>query len=400
MEEVGQTFTVPVISHRVPVINPRVLIQNVENVTVRIVEETRRWQCYTNTRGFYREFNIFMTKYPDFKELMQFIFPRQFPSEPPVSELTSTNKFIGNPTLLELIRSLGNDEMNVNDRHSKLTEIITHCRFDERICHIASLAQNILKESQVVKVEFIAFPGKFAYYEFDGYRKNKYMPIVEGFENLLRPEITSSGEMKSILPDMYTLEQITEINYWINHSMLSIYLMQPEIIRSVITNPFVGNEATWRNIAEMFNNQYEVLHSAAKPIDEELTVYRGSPHFKPYSVRYHSIFATSKDPEVAGKFSKANNSKANNNNYNNKFLKVIKLPIGTRVLDLSVINSEEQEVLVFPKAVGLNMVIERVSARNSYRYRIRNVNEERNRNLPRSRRGRRGGSRRYTRRRR
>jgi hypothetical protein len=397
MAEVGQTITVSVFSSRTPSYREG-------NIKVRIVETSPcRWEvAESGITKFDRAFNNYMIIYPDFKELMQFIFPRQFPSEPPVSELKPTNKFIGNPTLLELIRSLGNDEMNTNDRHSKLVEIFTNSRFDSQIKDIARLGYATLKASQVVKVEFIEFPGKFAYYVLNGCRIDTPRLLAQDYRNTFSPIITKSGEMNSTLPDMYTLEQITEINYWITHGMLSIYLIRPDIVRSVITNPFVGNEATWRNIAESFNKQYEVLHSIAKPIDKELTVYRGSPHFKPYSVRLHAIFATSKVPEVANRFVSGLNVNTHESNAPNA--KEIKLPIGTRVLDLSDINVDEQEVLVFPNTVGSNMVIELVSTKatagNRNTYHIRNVNEERNRNLPRSRRGRRGGSRRYTRRRR
>jgi ankyrin repeat protein len=324
----------------------------------------------------------------ELQETLHYLFPSFYPEKEPITALSDTNSFRTKPELLGLLQLLNNDSLDIETRRLTLREIckLPLAKNDTRILEIIYLANQILKPLQIIKVKFLESDTYAFYQAYDCSRSQNLIqfisaPFIEGGDGPERDGIVpllgfGVGTYKSILPDLYNLEQITEINSWTCHGLLSLYLGIPGIVQSVCTNPFVGNTKLWDHAEDMMKRQFEILYSASKTLETELTVYRGSPHFKPYPIRRHSIFASSKSGYVANTFARPGKAK------------IIKLPPGTRVLDISNINKKEKEVLIFPPATDSNLVIEPIEIRNNNKrntYRFRNPTNG-NRNLPRERR--------------
>ncbi len=381
---------------------------------------------------FYNYLEHIKNHNPEVKQTLHYLFPTLFPSEEPIS-LPEGNVFRSKSELLELLRSL-NADMDITARREKLLEIYNYVNpgtldkeIEEnkqvlRLIRLVSKARHLIKPSQVINVRItddlsayssgkyyssaynnsgnavpIPLGDVYAYYVAHNCSPDDIHFIAEGYDidsidGVFPVQHNTEDEniIKSTLPNKYTLEQITEINSWITHGLLSIYLIRPDIVHSVCTNPFVGNAKFWAHVQAMMEHQFTILHSLTVPISNTLVVYRGSTFFPSHDVRRRSIFATSLNETVANNFAGKND-----------IAKLVIIPPGTRILDLSHINQTEKEILIFPYERDANMVIEpleiinRSNRSNSSNrsknknkrntYRIRNITN-RNRNLPRSRR--------------
>jgi hypothetical protein len=343
----------------------------------------------------------------DFKDFFQFVF-----SNGNIENLSDTNKYKPYDKVIEFLSAIKYAE-DVTRRRDLLIQLLKltpeECPLELK--KLFGLAFDVIKKSQVIEVEFNNYPGTTAYYIAHDCLKDKLVYLASSVSveypgqtnedkgdglipNKHKPVGKEQNEIKSTLPTKFTLDEITEINSWLSYGSLSIYLINPEFIKKICINPLIGDESFWNKTKKMLDKQFQILYNLSKPAVADLEVFRGSRHFsnKPYRVR--SIFSTSTNSMVANLFAGGD-----------KDGKKIIIPAGTRILDLTMINKKEKEILIFPANLDTNMIIEKVAnanpedPANRNTYRIRNANVNRNRNIVRSRKGRRSNRRRQTRRR-
>jgi hypothetical protein len=314
------------------------------------------------------------------KEVLHYSLPSLFPTESPIEAISEENPLKSNMAHWEQLKQLNDPRMDIMSRRAKLGELSTIID-TVAILELISLSYKMIKLSQTVKVEFPTI-GKFGYYVLHNCSINEPINIADSYifqednhENIFNispfaPQISNVDGvdvLKSELPD-YSLPQISAINSWITHGLLSVFFRNSDFLKSICTNPFIGNEDFWGYIQDMMQRQFIILYSASKPLAADTLLYRGSPEFKEEPVRKRTIIATSKQPNVANLFSMLEESLA----------KKIIVPAGTHVIDLSPINMREEEVLIFPSGDS-NLLIEPLellrnkTKRNTYR--IRNINK-------------------------
>jgi hypothetical protein len=293
--------------------------------------------------------------------------------------LHSMFKMFNKPTSMKRFKR----NIGINRRRIILNELINDPDCPGDLKTIFESAYDVIKKSQIIKVEYIGFPAAYAYYVAHDCSNKLFLvaenlsleypnPIADEYEDGIVPIIdTIRRRITSRLPDVYSLEQITEINSWLTHGMLSAYLFDPGWLKEICVHPLIGgNEVFWYGIGHMMEKQYQILFNLTKPLETEIIVYRGSPHYKSYPSRQLSVFATSTNEFVANGFG----GKA----------KIVNLPAGTRVLDLTNINKKEREILVFPNTKNANLIIEPLNiegneTKKRFTYRIRNpMNQNRN----------------------
>ena len=322
---------------------------------------------------------------PILKEVLHYSLPSLFPTESPIDSISDVNPLKSKMAHWEQLKVLNDNSMNIISRRAKLVEL-SNIIDSVDILELLRLSYDMIKPSQVIKFEFIGH-DKFGYYELYDCNIKRRKVIADRYISQLIEANDDDGEclvedspvlhqlrvvngvevLRSEMPDLYSLPQISAINSWITHGLLSTFLMRREFLQSICTNPFIGNEDFWGYVQHMMQSQYSLLYSASKPLEADTILYRGSPHFKEDPVRMRTVIATSKIPEVANFFS-----------FSSSLGKKIIVPAGTHALDLSIINVKEKEVLIFPSDDS-NLLIEPVELlRNNKKrntYRIRNVNK-------------------------
>jgi hypothetical protein len=316
---------------------------------------------------------------PHYKEMLQYLFPSLFPTEAPIDVVSDDNPFKRKIEFLEPLKELNDPGLDIKQRKEILTNATPYFYQFEELC---KRALNVIKQSQVIKVEYIGY-GSYGYYILHDCSINKPKHIAENYLfsqggkqlSPLAPQIdygnVGAQVIVSELPTKYSLPQITEINSWITHGLLAKYQTHPDYFKSICTNPLIGNEAFWEYVNTMMQEQFRILYSLSVPLTEELIVYRGSPYFPVERILQHSIIATSKDPAIANDFENGVPSKE------------IHLPIHTRILDLSELNIYEQEIIIMPE-VGSYLTIEprdTTAANIRKQYTIRSYNNVRNKNV-------------------
>lgn len=330
------------------------------NGDIKVLPDENKYKTYAEIYNLHRIFN---KKYDGFKILGM------------KSSCSAANKKCASP--YSMVASAG-----INLRRNGLIKLISDSVCPDDLKNLFRYAYDVFKKSQIIKVQYIDYhPYSYAYYVAHNCSSDKLVliaenlvleypnPIADEHEDGIVP-VEHLDRIISRLPDMYSLEQITEINSWLTHGMLSTYLLNPGMVQDICTHPLIGNDFVWHETAALLEKQYQILFDLAKPLETDIHVYRGSPHYKSHPIRIHSVFATSTNEFVANGFG----GKA----------KIVKLPAGTRVLDLTRINKKEREILVFPSTKESNLIIEPVNVEGNERnkrftYRIRNpMNTNRN----------------------
>lgn len=337
---------------------------------------------------YYKSLKDDLLKYPELKDVMEYILPTLFPPSEPIHTLKDTNPLKLYQDRFDILKQLNNPDVDIIGRRAAIVRFLNSFDFyDRRIPALTKLKRflvnthYVIKQSQFINVEFKSAPGIFAYYElhncstkypvncFGGYafsenETSTYIPFIDPV----------GGMITSKLPETYSMEHVAAMNSWITHGLLSLYLLFPTMIENVCTNPFIGNKAFWEYAQGFMQNQYRVLRSLAKPTTGDMKLYRTSPHFKNYPVRMQTILATSINSKIANEFGGSKEPFG---------AKRIHIPAGTFILDLTELNVQEKEVLVFPQ--NTNLVIEPMNVDPSEpkrkRYTIRNFNNVRNKNM-------------------
>jgi hypothetical protein len=343
-----------------------------------------------------------MSIIPELKEVMEYILPTLFPPSAPIHDLSDENTLKIYKDTLNILKQLNDPDIDILGRRSIIKHFMDQVDEDndENVRRIPILTKlkrflshtyQVVKQSQFIKVEFKTTPGVFAYYELQ-FCSTEY-PVNSFGRFAFSKDLTESSplvpfidpktnKITSHLPETYSMEQVAAIHSWISQGLLSLYLLFPETVETVCTNKFIGNADFFEYTQRFMQHQYHVLRSMAKPIDHPMKLYRLSPHFKDYPVRMQTIIATSINAtqantfEGSGEFYKKEPFSA----------KLIQVPAGTLILDLTHINIGEKEVIIFPK--NTNLVIE--PTRNEEKdpvepkrnqYTIRNYNNVRNKNV-------------------
>lgn len=324
-----------------------------------------------------------------FKEALHYALPSMFPTLPPIGSISDGNPLKLFQAEFDALKVLNSPGLRIQERRAKVVELMYTVTHDE-IRELLDLSSKISKPTQIIKVLYLHNnpDSKFGYYalydcgtgqivqiadayasisEFD-YNDDETITEVSPLLPLLIPGAVGRGTrtMHSELPDLYTLPEITAINSWITHGLLSTYLMRPDYLQSICTNPLVGDIEFWGYVRSMMEEQFRNLYSASKPLDKQMILYRGSPHFANHPVSMRTIMATSTVNKVANRFNQK------------KLARRIVVPAGTHVIDLSDLNILEKEVLILPSrdklAIEPLFLSPNYSIRNKYR--IRNANEE------------------------
>jgi hypothetical protein len=319
-----------------------------------------RWEMTASALSMlWNELQTVVSKDPELNELFHFLYPTYYVSETPIVALSEHNVFRNNPILLDALRMLMTDDLDIEARRAKLADISSFPDLDVRIARLLLFAYDLLNPRQVLKVKRDS--GNILYCDVS--INGRVTPLIE----------------KKELVESVTLEQFVEIHSWIVNDLLALYISHPHKVQSICTHPFVGNTAFMNYIQRLMEHQYIVFLSMSTVTDSELIVYRGSPHFKQYAIRRRAFISTSNDKNAANEFAETDER-----------AKKIIIPPGTRILDLSELNFlGEREIIIFPFTADSNLVIEPVAIAQTrgkrQTYRIRNPTDA-NRNLPRSRR--------------
>jgi hypothetical protein len=323
------------------------------------------------------------------KEVLHYAFPSLFPTEAPIASISDENPLKAEERAWDLLKTLNTPGLNIIERRAKLSELMRTIA-NEDIVELLQLSHNIIKPTQIIKVKFQNNNPdyKFGYYVLydcstnwvvhiaDQYSVISELDEEEDVENILAISIQvpylikEPGEtrikIKSELPDIYSINEIAAINSWITHGLLSTYLMRPEYLKSICTNPIVGDEEFWDYARTTMEEQFASLYSASKVLAEELILYRGSPHFVNYPVSLRTVLATSTVNRLANQFNEK------------RLARQIKAPAGTHIIDLQNLNIVEREILIIPSrhklAIEPIFISESYAMRNQYL--VRNANEE------------------------
>lgn len=324
-----------------------------------------------------------------FKEALHYTFPSLFPTFAPIDTISDENPL--KPFLAEFdeLKAFTSPGVSIQERRAKLVYLMNTITHRELI-ELLELSYKIIKPTQVIKVKFLKYnsEGRTGYYVLHNCSTSFVINVAEEYAVISEQVNYNDGDetiidishvipvlvtdekgklnLESHLPDQYNLLEITAINSWITNGLLSTYLMRPEYLQSICTNPLVGDIEFWGYVRSMMETQFTHLYSASKPLDKQMILYRGSQHFANHPVSMRTIIATSTVNKLANRFNKK------------MLARRIVVPAGTRIIDLTDLNILEKEVLILPSRDKL--AIEPLFISNNYsirnKYRIRNANED------------------------
>jgi ankyrin repeat protein len=348
---------------------------------------------------FFKKFNEVLDKSPTIKEMLQYALPSLFPTEAIIDTISDENPLKEYMHIWDVMKTLGMEEpasggagggaasggagggaasggagggaasdaekigMNAIVKKRKLILKILNLiclvpnedlqsEFLQYITGILIDCLLIMKPTQVIKVKYTDY-DTFGYYVLHNCSCSnidtvKY--IAEEFSLLsiiglgigkiseYLPVLNADGSLTSTAHTLYTLQQTSAINSWVTHGFLSTFLGRPEFVMSALMNPLVGNNDIIHYVERIMNKEFAQLCSAAKPLPHDIKVYRGSPYFKDYTVTQRTVIPTSLIPAVANSFGR------------NRRAKIVIIPKGTSVIDLSLLNVREQEILIVPSS--------------------------------------------------
>jgi hypothetical protein len=317
-----------------------------------------------------------------FKEVFQYTFPSMFPTLAPIDSISDGNPLKPYQAEFDVLKVLNSPALRIHERRAKVVELMYAVTNDD-IRELLELSSEISKPTQIIKVLYIHNnpDSAFGYYVlFDCAATGQIVNIADAYASISEFDFNDNETIKDLspllpclipgavgrriqseLPNLYTIPQISAINSWITHGLLSTYLMRPDYLQSICTNPLIGDSAFWDSIRTMMEQQFADLYSASKPLEAEMIVYRGSEHFTNHPVQIRTIIATSIENKIANRFNQK------------RLAKRIVIPAGTHIIDLSDLNILEKEVLILPShgelAIEPLFLSPNTSLRNKYRIR-------------------------------
>jgi hypothetical protein len=344
---------------------------------------------------------------PNYKEILHYVFTSLFPGEAPIATISDDNPLKPLVDILDSLKPLNNPDLGVLEKRFIVQDVIfalEDVNEEDPLLKLLRLRNKIIKQVQTIKVEFLTKKKSpdgevqfidshiYAYYnlydcsidsdsvvniadsytvitetEYD-YNAGDEWETITAVSPLLPFLHVADGKKALIsrLPDIYSLPQISAINSWITHGLLSRYLLLPDFIKSVLTNPLVGNDEFWTEISAAMETQLEHLCSASKPLTRDIMVYRGSPHMETKKIVERTIITTSTNKRVANTFNATRRARE------------IHIPAGTHVLDLEDLNIREKEILILPSCAAGKLAREPIELSENYsqrnKYRVWNPN--------------------------